>query len=397
MDILFEGFRAIGSLFVNPIFYWVIILCFLPAFQRGELEKELFNQELSSTAAEVKNTFYLSLFMTVVLLVFIVGLKVTFSYELIAVLSVIIVLLSFRTNHIFLSASYTLGLSFLILWFIPKGYLDQALYPEQSFISLAVMIGIYLIGEAVLYFLFKDKEAFPRLAYSERGRWYGKLQVNKLSIIPFMVFLPTSNGAITNSLLPILTIGDQEYALFIMPFIIGFNHLFQGGLPEDYTKSLSYSVFGLGLLVLLMAMGGYINSHLALVAVVLAILGRILIHYLYYRKDKKQAPAFIEGHLEIRVLALLKNSPAEKLGFQRGDVILSVNEIVVESLEHFNQLLAEHAGDCLIEIHRSKGRLRYIQNYDYLGSYEELGLYFAEEPYMHSREYREAQLVEDDG
>src|SRR5699024_11720095 len=66
MDILFEGFRAIGSLFVNPIFYWVIILCFLPAFQRGELEKELFNQELSSTAAEVKNTFYLSLFMTVV-------------------------------------------------------------------------------------------------------------------------------------------------------------------------------------------------------------------------------------------------------------------------------------------------------------------------------------------
>src|SRR5690625_4866110 len=380
MDFFIVFLKAIGSVFLNPIFYWMIVLSFLPSDNRIKLEETFFNHKVLPIGTELKNTLKLSLFITSLMLIFTIGFKVTFPYEIIVVLSVVIVLLSFKMRYTFLSASYTLGFTYLIIWFLPKGPLENVLYTDWTFISIAIIIGLFLIGEAILFIAFNPSEASPKLAYSKRGRWYGVLQVKQLSIIPFLVFLPQEVGTINNTIMPTLFIGEDAYTFFIMPFALGFSHLFKGDLPAKYSKNIGFSLLLLALTVLCLAFGSLKINNLSFLAVILAIVGRALIHYIFYKIDLKKPPFFIEGHPYLRVLGVVSGSPAEKLGFKIGDTILKINDQRIHSLEQLDHLLRETAENCLMEINRTRGRLRFIEINEYKGNSLELGLIFAREP-----------------
>lgn len=381
MEFFILMLKAIGSVFLNPVLYWIMILSFLPSDDRIKLEESSFGYRVFPIAAELKNTLPMSLFVTALLLFFNLIFKVTLPFEALIILSLVMILLSIRMDFLLLSASYTLGFTYLILWFLPKGPKELIHYTDWTFISISIMIGIFLLGEAILIFAFKNRDAMPKLALSKRNRWYGKLQMKKLCIIPFVVLFPSETGSLLSTLSLKLLIDGKTFSVLIMPFILGFNHSFRGDLPERYNKSIAFSIFLLSLIVLSLSFLGLLLSKLSLLAALIAIVGRISIHYYFYRLDAKNNYYFLEGQEEQRVLGVISGSPSEKLGFQIGDVIVAINNQRISSLQELEERLQKgKEGYYLIEINRTRSRVRYIEVKNFHGNTIDLGLIFTKRP-----------------
>lgn len=380
MDYLTIILKALGNLLFNPIFYWIIVLSLLPSDERIKLEETNFNQKILPLGTELKNTLIPSLIMTIVMFIFTLGFKVTFPYEAIIILSVIFILLSYKMKYSLLSASYTLGITYLVLWFLPKGPLEEVLYTDWTFTSITIMISILLFAEAILFLRFRNSEANPKLAYSKRGRWYGVLQMRKLSIVPLLLILPNETDFLTNAILPSISFGDEHYTLFIMPFALGFNHLFQGDLPEKYSKNIGFTLILLSLSVLSLSLGSLKLPKLSLFALAIAVVGRGIIHYFFYRLDLKKNLYFLEGQEQLKVLGVVSGSKAETCGFQTGDLILTLNGKKTSSIERLNELLQEGMESSLVEFNRKRSKLRYIEIKDFKGDSSQFGLIFALRP-----------------
>lgn len=374
MDIFIQILHVIRNLLLNPILYWIFLLTILPSDDRINLEKNLFQQKVFPYGAERTNTLKLSLVMTVVLFAFTLGTEMIISYEGLILLNVILVLLTCKNNYIFLSAGYTLGLTYLMFKFFPKGIYSDFLFSESFFSGLTSLVGILLLAEAVMFYTYKDEESFPKIACSKRGRWYGKLQIQRMALFPLFFLIPEDSSTLSNHLWPNFSSGDHTYTLFIMPFAIGFNHVFTGDLPEKVTKKLAASIATLSLIIIALSMISLKIPIFSLFAAILAVLGRTFIHYYYYKKDFKKPPIFIDLQQEVKVLGVASNSPAKKLGFEIGDQIISVNKCEVNSYYEFDQQIKKRQGKGTFQVLSKDNKYKWIENDEYEGDALQLGL-----------------------
>ncbi|HLS36054.1 MAG TPA: PDZ domain-containing protein [Bacillota bacterium] len=376
MNLVIESLTAFGELILNPMFYWIILLVILPSDHRIQLEKKFFNQQVFGMRAELRQTLYLSIVMSLFLLLLTLGLRMTFSYEMIIILSTVILILTYTNKYTLLSASYTIGITLIIFYFLPLDEKTNQILTDKLFASLILIMSLLLIAEAYLLARFKNKEAFPSLSRSTRGRWFGNLTVSKISIIPLVIIYPEGTLPVINFLFPYASIGNEQFSFFIIPFAIGFSHIFKGKLPESYTKKLAGNVLSLAIIVMVLAFGSLYISYLSIIAVMIAVFGRALIHYTFYKKDVKKPPIFFELHKKVRVLGVVEDSPSQRLGFNVGDKIEEINGKAIHSFETFKQAFHEYNGLCTMKVVTAEGKIYYIKNSIYEGTPAELGLLF---------------------
>ena len=380
MNLLIEILQAISTVLLNPVFYWLIVLIYLPGDRRIQLEYKLFNQTVSPLHAELNNTLKFSIIASSLLLIFTIGTGVSFTHEMVLILTVVLILLTYKNNYIFLSASYTLGITFILLYIIPDEFMSTFPISQKTYVSITLLIGLMLIAEGFLFHFYKDDEAFSTLSFSKRGRWYGKLQLSKMSIIPLILFVPDHGTTTIGNFWPQFAFGDVNYTLFIMPFAIGFNHYIKGSLPSVVTKAISKKVFVLAFIVIGLSLLSFFIPIFTLIAACVATIGRGLIHYLHYRADKRMSPYFFDMDPQVRVLGVVANSQAENLGFQLGDSIIKVKDEVIQSFEHFKQVFDETEGYCKFEVQNATGEIKVIINEQKEESLESFGLIFGTEP-----------------
>src|SRR5699024_5062453 len=111
-------------------------------------------------------------------------------------------------------------------------------------------------------------------------------------------------------------IGEETYSFFMIPLVIGFHHIIQSELPFVVAQRLGKFIIGLAVLTLIFSLNSFIFPGLAAISVVLAIFGRIYIHYKFTQQDREKQPLFIEGNNSLRVLGVIANSPADQLGIK---------------------------------------------------------------------------------
>src|SRR5690625_5967124 len=110
-------------------------------------------------------------------------------------------------------------------------------------------MSLLLIAEAYLLARFKNKEAFPSLSRSTRGRWFGNLTVSKISIIPLVVIYPEGTLPVINFLFPYASIGNEKFSSFIIPFSSGLIQLFKEKFQKTNKKKLTENVSYLPIIV----------------------------------------------------------------------------------------------------------------------------------------------------
>lgn len=380
LTIIQEILKAFGRFFMNPIVYWIVLLMIMSSHDRIKKERFYFSLKIAPLIDETKQTLKIALLATLTLALLTLGVGVAFTYEIIIIFTSITFLLSIMYRLSTLSASYALGLTYLMLFFLPDtSKIIQQITP-LTMTSLSLMIGILLCFEAMMFLQLKENNFYPTLIRSRRGLWYGLQHLKRLAVIPVVALVPKGPLTPLGDFWPFFTIADQSYTIFIFPVLVGFHHVVTGELPQRAAQRLGRFVLSLAFFVIIFSLLSIQLPGLSLFAVLIAIVGRILIQWQYYRKDIKRSPLFIEGDHQVKVLGVVQDSPAQKLGFITGETIQKVNDKTITSVAQLKQILNEQYGQVTFEVIGLDNKIRRIKNDTYRGNDLELGLILMTKP-----------------
>lgn len=378
-ELAFSVINAMGKALLNPIIYWMMIVSLFISYKRVKEERKIFNQELFPLGYEYKGSIHITIFGSIIISIIMILFQVTFVSEIIFFLSIIIFVLSFIFGFKMLSAAYTLGFTFIlfkILEFFGNTLIVDGLITDHSFSSIALLIALFLFVEAYMYSKIKNHESFPEIIKSKRGSYLGIYKLQKISFIPFIVFIPTTMTSSASSIMPMIELNEQQFSIMLIPFFTAFHYIVSGQLPETTAKQLKRNHSLLALIVLLLALISYYLPGIAFFAVILAIIGKWLIDYLFFKYDRKKEYYFLELNEPLKIFAIVPHSPASKLGLQIGDTITKVNNQPVRTLKELNEQLEKVLYFPTFEVVTKKHEVVLIENDTYRGNYDDLGIIF---------------------
>lgn len=379
---LSEIFIALGKFFLQPIFYWGILLFFLSNYIRIQKERYNFGIKIFQTYSEIKGIFGWSIFYGMILSFLTIGVGFVWTEEVFTLLCIVTILLSIHLKYTLLSPSYTIGVTSLLILLSPllESTYGINFYSEKVIIGLSLLMGLLLMVESMLIKRVKRNDFFPELIKSERGVWVGQHRLKKLSLIPFFVLIPMGNLHSFADYWPYFSFGDETYSLLLVPFFIGFDYPLQSShlslIQSTYRKSSRL----LGMIVLLVAITGIFIPILAILAIIIGIAGKEVVNYRIRTKGKKQS-FFNPLAEELRVLAILPNTPADKLGILVGEIIYRVNDQRVSTEAQFYEALNQKGAYFKLEVIDDQNEIRFLQGPLYEQDHHQLGIVFTNNPY----------------
>ncbi|WP_245832984.1 PDZ domain-containing protein [Oceanobacillus timonensis] len=388
---LIELAKGIGKFFLNPALYWFLFILTMASYFRIKRERYDFGIKIYPKFMEWHQTWLVSLISGILISAVMIGVGMVFSYETLLVLALSFVILSISTRFTLLSPSYTLGLTFLLLFFAPyildiQNVLDYSLLYGRSLPALAVLAGLLLFVESLLIKRIEKQDVFPSIQLSDRGAWVGAQQLKRLTVVPLLMLVP--EGAITSFApwWPYLSIGESSLGLVLIPFLIGFNYKAKGHFHQEAIYKLAKANTFLAIGILLIAVSGVFVPYLSLAAIILAIIGKEYLNYRYREGDRLRRPYYQPHAKGLRVVGILPGSPADRLEIEIGEVIYRVGGRNVQTPQTFYEALQGSGAYIKMEVLNRDEEVRFVQCSLYEGEHHSLGFQFAEEPFKARRE-----------
>ncbi|WP_245645121.1 PDZ domain-containing protein [Peribacillus loiseleuriae] len=386
MGWLVASLQGIGMFFLHPVFYVSIILSLFVGYLRVKRERRGFTIRINSLFQELRQLLPIGLLIGVLLSILTIGSGVVIPFAAILLMGIFTILLSLTFQVRLLSPAYIVGLSFLTIVFLAGREieipifseafhsLDQPVYP-----SLAVLLGLLLLAEGILISKGGSKQPSPNLMVSKRGQVVGTYKARKIWLLPLFIFVPGGELVAPIDWYPVFSIGELHFTPIAIPVLIGFSKTIQGSLPQIAIQAQARKVTVLAVIVTTLAVFGNWYSYLSIVAVVLAMLGRELIHYFSNMNDRKLPFYFSQSKLGVKILGVIPHTPADKMGLEMGEIIMKMNGSQVSNEHEFYGALQKNRAHCKMEVIGHNGEIRFVQRALFEGEHHELGLLFIEE------------------
>lgn len=381
---LIELAKGIGRFFLNPLLYWFFIITFFASLSRIKRERKNFGTKILSLFDELRYSWKISLLMGLLLSIIMVVAGLSLHYFMIAGLILFTILFSIGRKFTWLSAAYTFGFTYIAFLFSPYfiSYLPDSWNTEISsnqWVTFTILMGIFILIEAINMLRMQQDESFPEIKRGSRGKMVGQHRVKKISLVPFVSLLPA--GLITPfaEWWPIVSIGDNEFGLIFIPILVGFEHVIRGSVPIKATRAYGQSLLILGLITIGVSVAGYYMDIFTLVGVVIAIIGREFLSLRFRQSDQRKAGFFKSEENGLKVLGIIPETPADKIGLIIGEKIIKVNGQVVSTEQEFYEALQINSAYCKLDIRDLRGEIRFAQRALYQGEHYELGIIFPRE------------------
>lgn len=318
----------------NPQLYWVFILSFFVVSHVRNEQRVYFGKALYSKIHTWLKTFSFAIISGIILSAITLSFGLIFTYEIIVILCVVTFILSVGYRSKFLSISFILGFTYILLLPTNLNFYDKEAH--TLFISMTMMIGLLLLVEAHSISRMKTKDLSPEVRMSRRGSLIGRFSFEKITFIPFFIFVP---GETLLPFLPVFSFGDGLYSLALVPFVFGFQYRTNNHFPQVAFRKIAKQTAFLGGIVLI---GSGISMMVPLVnyiVVIIAIIGQLYIHVSASMEENSHQSAFLGLEQKAKVFWIDKGSIAEAAGIQIGDTITAINDKAVENTSDVDRLL----------------------------------------------------------
>ncbi|MGN1399890.1 MAG: PDZ domain-containing protein [Bacillus sp. (in: firmicutes)] len=385
MDWLMDFLWGIGKFFVLPLFYYSLFFSVIMGYFRVKRERRDFKIRAEGGYYELKNLLPRGIIAGIVLSLLAVGAGVVVPMSAIVVTTAVAILLSLTFVYRWLSPSYVIGISIIVLFILQEMNIQIPYFGDEpatdlSLIpALAVLMGLLIMAEGILISKDGAKGTTPRIIKSNRGMIVGAHWSQKLWLVPIFLFVP---GDLTSPFdwWPVFHIGEQmTVSPILVPFLIGFSQQMQGRLPEKAVKATGERVFGLGLIITGLAIASVWMPIFTVATALVAILGRESIHRSIMSKEKQMPFIFSKRDKGVLVLGIIPQSPADKMGLKIGEVISKVNGMAVNTERELYEALQKNRAYCKLEVFDEHDEIRFVQRALYEGEHYELGILFVED------------------
>lgn len=382
-DIIVELLKGVLRLFMNPLLYITIIFTVLLGYRRVIRERQSFKIRihwgLSETIRLLREGWLAAFCVSLISLL--VGIVLPMEYIMLVTVLSILFVVSFYYQ--LASVVYPFGIAFLVLWvtftqnwgFTLFGFTINASDLKLSMLSsIPLLIGILLIAEGMLVQKYGADLASPRLQRTARGLKAVTFLSKRLWILPVFLVIPGDTITSFVSYWPVFSLGGETYGFILFPIVIGFQQRARKMLPMYFYPQMGRTIVLLGALVFVEGIVSYFYPILGLASVLVAIIGRILISFIYGLSERKGKFAVTPQNEGVVIAAILPNSPAEAMGLQIGETIRKVNGESVHSEEELYRALQQNAAQCKIEVLDTDGEVRLRQHIVFHHDHFRIGL-----------------------
>ncbi|MGE6379076.1 PDZ domain-containing protein [Peribacillus muralis] len=385
-DWLIACMIGLGKLFLHPLLYISIAYCLFIGYLRVKRERHDFNTKLYRNSMELRSLLSHGLIWGLLLSCLTLASGMTIPLAAMLIMAGVTILAVLTMNKRIVSPVYTVGLTFFILFFLYDrelklpilqdaiNQLDRSIYP-----TLVILIGLLLIAEGFLIVSNGSKKVSPQLQVSKRGQPIGVYVSQRIWLIPMFIMIPGGQLPAPFDWYPVFSIGDMAISPIVLPILIGFKQKVHGMLPEQAIRAHGKKVGALGVVITALAIVGYWYPMLALITVILAIIGREFLHYSQRAMDERLPFYFSKSKLGVQILGVIPQSPADKMGLVKGEVISKINGVIVREEEELYRALQINRAHCKLEVIDNNEQIRFVQRALFDGEHYELGILFVDD------------------
>ncbi len=367
LEVLSMLLQTFFMFLVHPVFWMVMALVFFQYHRIAQMEEKLFGYPINNIFKQTIRALLLGIIGGLAASCIFVLLGLSLDRIGIAFIWPVAILL-LLINPRYLCFAYAGGIvsvgvfvaHYLINIFpaLEENYVISSL-ADVYLPGLLVVVAVLHLMESLLIYIGGHWGSSPVYYKGSSGEVLGGFSLQCFWPMPLvgMIALARSeieeltNGAMDMTISmpewwPILQsgiepIGLEEISFLMLPVMaaLGYADLAVSSSPSEKTKISARFLSIYSLLLLILALAAEFHPIMLAPACLFAPLGHELVVYLGNKFEFKQEPRYRAPENGVKILAVYPESPAERAGLQKEDIILRINNVLVENSYHFWQLI----------------------------------------------------------
>lgn len=379
MDVIFsELLKALGRFFAHPLTYIIPVAMFILGILRVKRERQSFlirtHRAWFDVTAPLLPGMFAGGILSLIILAF--GFVFPFSFFLIVSGWILLFLILGRTE--LLSSAYTVGLAGLSLFLFPLLQMEWLEAWGEGVVDgrfLLLFLAVLLLIEGVLIWTNGTKHTSPFLVKSPRGKFVGAHRLQRIWFVPLFFLVPGGEVSTWDWSL-LLPTSIENVSFYFVPFAMGVKQNVFHTLPQKAISQTGKRIVILSIIVGILAGFSYLEERLVPFALIVAIVARAAISMYNKWKEKESTPFFTLPPTGIRVLDVLPESTAEKIGITPGEIIVKANGQTILHERDLYEGIQRNPAYCKLEVKDIRGEVRHVQSAVYANEHHELGILF---------------------
>ncbi len=256
-------------------------------------------------------------------------------------------------------------------------------YPQISIPSLIGLVAILHLIESILIFISRKDDFLP-VFIKHREMIAGAFLIRRFWMVPvvFLTYLLQNSAALFElkwnlpTLFELKTVRDGAYAIGLdcLIALLSYSDIAVTKHPEKKCAEGSAMIFGYGLVLLILAVMSQDFQWMTYACVVVCILGYEAIHFYLKNSELKGEPLYSAVRRGLRIMDVLADSHAQKMGLLRGDIILSINNNDIQTEAGVKEALKDYPTFTWLRVLGWDGKERDIEYRCYPEGYNSLGI-----------------------
>ncbi len=365
--------HSITSLF----FIIVVMFAYLHIRRNAQLEEYWLGILRNPVSTQLANVVFFGMLIGLMASLLIVLIGITIDYHAILFIwPLALVLMLF--NQRYMCFSYAGGIVSLLN--LITGW------PKIDVSALIALIGILHFMESMLILADGHRDSLPVWVEHSRFKPVGAYLLQKMWPIPLVVLVIPCTGAQLAANGGGVSMPDwwplfrpqnisQVYALFPIVAVLGYGDIAITRLPDERARQTGFWLAVYSISVLILAIVSSRIYWMKYVAAISVPLFHELLVIAGKKGQMKGEPAFGVPWVGLRVLEVLPESPSEKMGIKRGDILLNVNGKNISSQEMLYEVLGEYPCVVWVDVKR-KDKILTFEFTDYINGIDNLGIVF---------------------
>lgn len=378
---------------VQPLFLAGILYSLWNYRKRVTYVRETYRMNFNRKAFELSDYFFKGILLAIGLSVLSIALGVPLTIEWYLLYQGVSLLLLAMGGSRFIHPVFSFSISTLVLYLmdyfnqpLPLNWLSQQ-FSSPHFIIDFKVADIASLSLNALFFtalmimftgLFMKNRDFnkfyPILRASQRGKKIAKYQNKFLWLLPLAILVPGNLIEPFAPWWPFLTIGGEQFAILLLPVLIGLKFTVSTQLIEEALENIKKDYQILGILALLLFVGSYFYKELAIVSLFILMLGAFFIYYRHRQREKLWTFKYGPAEEGLRVIAIRPGSPAERMNLTIGSVITHINEEEMMTKEDFHEVITYNRSYIRMRLKRTDGEVIMVETPLYDDDVNNLGL-----------------------
>ena len=386
-EILIEIARAIGRLFMNPIFYIAMLMAIYLGYRRVKRERKFFHIRIlwgwSEAIGLLKEGLLISFCISILSIGFGFTVPIQFLYALTIISFIALIVYVFHLLSPIIIFTLSLAILFVFDYLnVSFNVLGLAIHgvdmTEGIAVTGAILAGLFLVAEGMLIRKYGAQYASPIVENSKRGLKAVAFLSKKIWVLPIFFVVP---GNVIDAYFPWwpqFSLDSTKFSFVLFPILIGFQQMTRHTLPVYLYPKLGRAVIILGELVIIGGLVAFFAPIVGFAMLLVGLVARIGISIRFVTREQKDVYAVSAKSSGVMIAGVLPNSPAEKMGLDVGEIIRKVNGVEVHSERQLYEALQINAAHCRLEVLNHKNEIRLTQHVVYNGDHHRIGLLVAD-------------------